>query len=256
MNRSSQGPRTKQQLSAAFTANINAYALAAGAAGVSLLAMIQPAEAEIVFTPTDKVIRINYYSVLDLNHDGKPDFKFNQYSVNYRYWWESLRMWPNGKNAVIESANGYAAVLSKGAPIGPEQIFVNGSFFKFARSSGFQGSTSTSRRTRVPNSQHKGPWWNVQDGYVGVAFTIGHAIHYGWIRLSLTGSYHSFQTTMTGFAYETVANQTIYAGQLSDEEASATGDSVPQAQPALGMLALGSRGLELWRRDEPSLPMP
>jgi hypothetical protein len=248
MSRSSVGPRTKQQLSESFTTNLNAYALAAGAAGVSILAITQPAAAEVVFTPANKLIQINYYSILDLNHDGIGDFKFNQYSVNYRYFRQTLIMWPNGKNAVIES-NGYPAVLSRGAPIGPEQAFVNGSRFRFAGTIGFEGSTSTSKHRGVNSSRHWGPWWNAQDRYVGVAFTIGHAIHYGWIRLSLSPSYHSFQTTMTGFAYETVANRTIYAGQLSDEEASALPDRAP-VEPMLGMLAIGYSGLDLWRRDE------
>jgi hypothetical protein len=253
MSSSSTGARTKKQLSETLTRNINAYALAAGATGVGILAMLQPAEAEVVFNPSNKVIRINFYTVLDLNRDGTPDFKFNQYSVNYRYFRGTLLLWPNNKNAVMESANGYASVLARGAPIGPGQEFVNGAV-KFARNNGFQGSTSTSFKRREGGfSQYFGPWWNVQNKYVGVAFTIGKEIHYGWIRLSLSATYHSFQTTMTGFAYETVAGREIHAGQTADSD-DATSENMPMAEPLLGALALGSSGLELWRHEKSELP--
>jgi len=53
---------------------LNMYALAEGAAGVSLLAMVQPAEGKIVYTQTHHVIYgVGSYIDLDLNHDGLPD---------------------------------------------------------------------------------------------------------------------------------------------------------------------------------------
>jgi hypothetical protein len=57
------------------------------------------------------------------------------------------------------------------------------------------------------------------------------------------------KATLTGYAYETVAGQTIQAGQMVDR-AAAKVESAPQRTPSLGMLALGSEGLELWRRDD------
>src|SRR5579863_5545031 len=76
MNRSSQGPRSKQQLSESLLAHINAYALAAGAAGVTIVAMTQPADAEIIVTQAHGNIPINKLVTIDLNHDGVPDFWF------------------------------------------------------------------------------------------------------------------------------------------------------------------------------------
>jgi hypothetical protein len=50
--------------------------------------------------------------------------------------------------------------------------------------------------------------------------------------------------TITGYAYETVANQPIGAGQLQSRK-----DENDQAGAAtLGMLSLGSAALPFWRR--------
>jgi hypothetical protein len=55
---------------------LNPYALAATAAGVGLLAMAQSAEAKIVYTPVNATITSSHYFPLDVNNDGVPDFSF------------------------------------------------------------------------------------------------------------------------------------------------------------------------------------
>jgi hypothetical protein len=50
------------------------YALAASAAGVSLLALASPAEAKIVYTKTHRLLPGGKEIFLDLNHDGTNDF--------------------------------------------------------------------------------------------------------------------------------------------------------------------------------------
>ena len=83
MNRSSQGPRCKEQLSESLIRRVNAYALATGAAGVSLMALAQPAEAEIVYTPANATIPFDRGLTIDLNHDGRDDFRFFFYTFAY-----------------------------------------------------------------------------------------------------------------------------------------------------------------------------
>jgi len=70
MNRSSTGPRSTQPLSESFLSHVNAYALAAGAAGVSMMALAQPAEAEIVYTAANTSIPFDRVVSIDLNHDA------------------------------------------------------------------------------------------------------------------------------------------------------------------------------------------
>ena len=55
MKRSS-GPRKAANLPESVHRQLNMYALAAGAAGVSMLGSAQPADAKIVYTRADKVI--------------------------------------------------------------------------------------------------------------------------------------------------------------------------------------------------------
>ena len=68
-----------------LAANINqrllGYATAATAAGVGVLALAQPAEAKIVYTPVNIPITLNGPAVqVDLNHDGIIDFSFINFS--------------------------------------------------------------------------------------------------------------------------------------------------------------------------------
>ena len=81
MNRLSMGgnnPNKTQaaRVSATLEKRLLAYAVSASAAGVSLLAMVRPAEAKIVYTPAHKKLPLNRDFSLDLNHDGISDFKF------------------------------------------------------------------------------------------------------------------------------------------------------------------------------------
>src|SRR5579859_4440382 len=65
--------RLRTPLSSKLDKHLLAYAAAAGAAGVSLLA--QSAEAKIVYTAANVSITANGPTVdIDLNNDGTPDF--------------------------------------------------------------------------------------------------------------------------------------------------------------------------------------
>jgi len=241
MNASSTGPRSKQQLSESFMSHVNSYALAAGAAGVTVMALAQPSEAEIVYTPANKSLPYHRLVSVDLNHDGTPDFGFFLNSWSFLYFYGSLNVTPQGAGGVIESAGGYASALVKGATIGPRQKVKDGKRIELVVSHGSHYGYSYHRSVI-------GPWTNAQNRYLGVAFTTGGATHYGWIRLTVGTTKAPLTATITGYAYETVADRPIHAGQLR-EEASAL-ELSPRAQPSLGTLALGSRGLDLWRREE------
>jgi hypothetical protein len=83
------GPRkTASNLSESVVHQLNMYALAASAAGVGVLALTQPAEAKIVYTPANvNIVQNGGLFRFDLNHDGIPDFGLgNQYRYsNSRY---------------------------------------------------------------------------------------------------------------------------------------------------------------------------
>jgi len=91
-----------------------------------------------------------------------------------------------------------------------------------------------------------GYWANVRNRYLGLKFEINGQIHYGWARLSVQRQQYHLTATLTGYAYETIPNTEIKAGQTSggDDESSA-GSSLPNSDnsqlSSLGALALGAR---------------
>ena len=229
------------------------YALAASAAGVSLLALAPPSEAKIVYTPTRHVIGNNGIYPLDLNHDGTIDFLIavgvSSFVAN------SLVAWEAYGNAV-DATNHYAAALRKGAPIGPRQIFTADSWGQFMAF--YACNTETGCATG-------GRWVNVKNRYLGLRFEIKGKTHYGWARLSVTLHRQKITATLTGYAYETIPEKGILAGQTHgavDGKAAVLDPGEPDVsretsrRPAsrtvlplsLGRFALGAQGFPAWRR--------
>jgi hypothetical protein len=228
------------------------YSIAAAAAGVSVLALAQPAEGEVVVTQKTIPIPTNSYfgpyfppTPISLNNDGINDFSFSIYSFAYHSFHDDLTVWPLQGGAVVASPNEfggfYASALAAGAKIGPSAHFSSNKLTDIERAQGFDASSHYSRKLY-------GNWSNNPvNHYLGVKFLIDGATHYGWVRLTVTTRPHGFKATITGYAYETVANKRILAGEKEGQ---------PQAQierhpsAALGMLALGADGLQMWRREE------
>jgi hypothetical protein len=251
MKRSS-GPRTTANLSKSIHPQLNMYALAASAAGIGVLALTQPTEAKIVYTPTHHVVGKNGRYKLDLNNDKMADFILvNTHYCNTDYCVDVLSAIPANGNAV-EGARGflsipYASALKRGAPIGPEAHF-SGKLMASSQSS--QGSL--------------GRWLHVTNGYLGLKFTVNGKTHYGWARLTVQALGSAFiKATLTGYAYETIPGKSIKAGQrkgpvdespIADFSACLTSPVSDMPQPAsLGILALGAQGVPLWRRKESAL---
>ncbi len=73
----------------------------------------------------------------------------------------------------------------------------------------------------------------------------------------MTITKHIGQVVLTGYAYETIPNQHLKAGQTSetpqDEVKNADIWALPVQGPSLGMLARGVETMEIWRRKEKEL---
>jgi hypothetical protein len=230
--------RQKATINSSFDKNLAAYMLAAGAAGVSLLAA-QTAEAKIVYTPANIAIGSRSAVPLDLTNDGVADFVISNWQYDQINHLSIIHRQPS--NGVISEvqAPGPAADLPLGVKIGPNRFFEGvGSMATFGSQSGIIFFSD-------------GPWKDAHNRYLGLKFAIGGETHYGWARMTVTRS----AVTLTGYAYETVANKPIMAGEMSGPVAASTVDPqemlAPANQPAsLGMLARGASHLEMWRRDE------
>src|ERR1039458_298259 len=203
-----------------------AYATMAGAG-------IAPATAEIVYTPTHKNIDMDFY--LDLNHDGIGDFHIHSYYLSGFASLNVIPMVSGNKIAAVHHECGFrgqstaAAPLPLGAVIGPN--------------SPFQAS-ATCMLHENESSAPTGPWLGEQDHYLGLEFYINGQKHFGWARLSVQ-PVECFPCIgrIFGYAYETIPGKPIIAGDQGHSSSAAL-------EPlTLGALALGSQGLNLWRKE-------
>jgi hypothetical protein len=213
------------------------YMAAAGAAGVSVLAMTQSATAKVIYTPAHRTIVFGK-SYLDLNNDGIPDFGFHSYGLGNVH---SSDIFPIKFNKMMS----YAHPLPAGVSVGPSGKF-RGGLHEMVGDCFCSGVT-----------YFNGPWLGVQNEYVGFEFNIKGAAHFGWARFSVTDT---GEVTLTGYAYETVSLKPIVTGDTGgdDEDSVAQPGPVvasPQLQPSalgrpqtLGVLATGAAGLEWWRQ--------
>jgi hypothetical protein len=251
MKRSS---RISSNLRTSVHHQLNMYALAATAGGVGILGVTHAAEAKIVYTPTSvSIVGPRGFYNLDLNHDGITDFTvFNttNYNTDQAFW--ELGAKPAPGNAAIGTIayRGFPVslrALPRGARIGAGDRFYHtaGKMASFYVGGGGYSS--------------HGNWVNVSNRYLGLKFQINGTIHYGWARLTVQVLTHPVRINalLTGYAYETTPNKAIAAGRThgSGESRAKLPSPIPMAKPAqthasLGLLAMGSSGLSIWRRKE------
>ncbi len=259
---------TTAQLSESLHQRLNMYAIAASAAGVGVLALAQPSEARIVYTHVHKVIRPNSHLDIDLNHDSSVDFRIrNVYRSNTFYKVGSLGASAARNANAVEGMSTFhsgrralAFALHRGARIGPAKPFsgtlmVRESIYNFGGVRGYWWSRAESSGTPRPH-------------YLGLKFQVKGKIHFGWARLIVTVQGDAMTATLTDYAYETIHNKPIIAGNKNgfaddsaDESeianpvdpgpgASLTNPIPRTAQHAtLGALAMGAPGLSIWRRE-------
>ncbi|MFZ0772959.1 MAG: hypothetical protein WCA49_23255 [Candidatus Sulfotelmatobacter sp.] len=240
-------PRSSSVLSESFHKRLDLYTLAASMGGVSLLALVQPAEAEIVYTPTNQNIGVNTPFNLDLNHDGITDFQlWNKYS--FRVALEAkLGIKPMLADNRIAGNSEYAAALPGGVSIGGDARFP-------IKGDGIMVWWFYSFSSTVCCGSY-GPWRNVKNRYLGLKFLVNGETHYGWARLNVAFNAPHITATLTGYAYETEANKAIDAGQTEETASSelrSPRNGKAQQVGALGILALGSAAQSIWRREEDS----
>jgi len=186
-----------------------AYVAAATAAGVGVLALAQPAEGKIVYTPANKTVRLNHAVPIDLNHDGIDDFDVLNLTHNSTTpFGDYLKAEPlrsgNGMVAARTSRGYAASALAAGVRVGPKKQFQAGRDLMAYRSSG-DGTLSG------------GPWKNVKGRYLGLKFLIKGKTHYGWARLNVSIMNQQVNATLTGYAYETVPDKAIITGKTKSE---------------------------------------
>lgn len=240
-------PRATLPLSSSLLHKLNAYSIGA-AGGVALLAIASPANAEVVFTPVNGVIAQGSKYALDLNHDGVVDFTLiNDLHLSTTPFGDDLNISPAVRgNGIFQGRRERynqpdAAALMAGVPIGAGKPFT------------FQAVSMAYASLTALTYVSGGPWKNVSNRFLGLKFLVNGEVHYGWARLTVLTDSHreSVKATLTGYAYETVANTPILTGQISGTASNAAFNAPSDFHSAnLALLAFGSAGLNLWRRKQ------
>jgi len=220
---------------------LNMYALAASAAGVSMLALAQPASAKIVYTPAHIKLSPHHVLSLDLNHDGINDFALfiqtgqscfrGSQTCSTSFSWARMYVGPSSRgNAIVGKVTpDYASALRAGVLIGPK--------LSFQSAGKLMGDVAYNHKS----AHYDGPWADsgkpVDKRYLGLKFLIKGKVHFGWARLNVR-IYRSPTPTatavLTGYAYETIPNKPIVAGKTH-------GPDVILRDTTLGALALGRK---------------
>jgi hypothetical protein len=251
--------RTPFQLSASLNQRLGSYAVASAAVGVSLLALAPSAIGEIVYTQANVNIGHNASYGLDLNNDGIIDFIITERGgdvgslrVNNLSARAATGNEVNCPTSFCASSFGVAVALEQGSQVGDvRQHGWIGRAVPMAFQETFAGGATS----------HTGSWINVRNNYLGLKFYINGAYHYGWARLTVefqrgSGSTRTFETHLSGYAYETIPGKPIIAGQTKgnagDDASNALTQPPAEATHAasLASLGLGANGLAIWRREE------
>jgi hypothetical protein len=246
-------PRGRTDLSMPIRQRLNAYAIAAGAAGVSGMVWAMPAQAEIVYTPVHQIIRRGDVYHLDLTGSGVTDFTIREHGAQSTSGHVSFLFVAGEASNSVQGTNvGHAGFLAKALmqgssiPAGKFSGKANAQMAFFC--SGFLDCFMTTSR--------RGYWFDVSDRYLGLKFTIQGETHYGWARLSVKFSQPRLNAQLTGYAYETTPNKGIIAGQTSGTEEDASRGAARETNvgkhTTLAALALGSFDRSPWRREEPA----
>lgn len=242
MKNSVRSQRAPSTLSEPIHEHLNMYALAASATGLAVLAGVQSAAAEVVYTPAHSVILTRHKITLDLNHDGIGDFVISNHAFcTSDICGRTLLARPLGASNKIAGMKGliftfYASALNRGARIGP--------------SADFSGKLMAASGTEYG---YAGRWQNVTNRYLGLKFVTAGEIHFGWARFSVTSGTGKITAALTGYAYETIPNKPILAGQTkgtNEFAAEPDAELKPPAPATLGLLAQGALGMLVWRREE------
>jgi hypothetical protein len=214
--------RTVRALSAPVEQHLKAYAMAAAAAGVGVMALTSSAHAQVVYTPAS--IKVT---------DGDLFLDFNcgpaiQFFVANRM--EGPNFYGNSNRELELNGSLNASVMADGAgPLALPAGSVVGSSRAF---------TNAYRNERVMASAYKsiyyftytgvrGNWANTKQAFLGLKFEIQGQTHYGWAEFSVDAAVKNrkqflVHATLLGYAYEATPNQSIMTGQTSGATAAET----------------------------------
>jgi len=263
--RTSSRVKNPTSLSDALHQRLNSYALAAGAAGVAVLACSSSAEAAPVCRSLSIEFLSNNTYALRPESQTFPPFQiaqtgsfYNTSNSSQSFSWNRAFFTPNSAGAnVLLGPGGLAANLASGVSIGPGGQFGKAASYGmlFTYGKGFLGTKGGGTLLK-----HRGNFDLQLTNYIGFQFSQSGKNYYGWARLHVTfrkttGKHKSTILHILGYGYETTPNTAIAAGSCSapssaggTQSGSVPDATTPNSSASLGMLALGNHGLSQWRK--------
>ena len=235
--------RAKELVTNKLDRRLASYAVAAAAIG----AVAPSATAQVIYTKADLTLFSGRVS-LDLDQDGTNDFRIsNQEAYSYYFRGGVLFFGGNRKESAsvlgqYGSTGPVAFAVPGGTPIGSDSP---AKFVSLQTQSASMAHAFFSYNTGYKLGGH---WANVTNRYLGLRFTSGGGVHYGWARLSVSATLTLIPKVvakLTGFAYEATPNKSIIAGDRG--HGAALTPHVEESGATLGMLSLGAGGLNSWR---------
>jgi len=198
-----------------------------------VLALTLPAEGRIVYTHAHEYIEPGAMIPLDVSHDEYPNFYFKDVRYHGSTYSSACVLRIDAAHHVNEIVGpphrgtfGNASALVYGEEVGPSDRF-----YSYNR-----------RLAGEYANQGKfcfGQWCVTGSRFLGLKFiNIKGETHYGWARLEV---YHRLEpvtkvwAVLTGYAYETIPNKPIKAGQTHSGNETAPGTGT------LGALARGAK---------------
>ena len=231
-----------------LTKRLASYAAAAGGA-VALLGVTDTADAKIVYTP----VIVNFTSTIPTQYVLRPDRIHPALTLSIGYCSASVfcsEFQAIGKidgeiigypvETKFEGKQYGTTLLAAGQRIGASGNFESDAKFHYLKAESVFSS-------------HSG-FGQFGNGFFGFKFSIDGQTHYGWGRITNSYVNDGYVYTLTGFAYETIPNRRILAGQEqgSYAEPGSEGDSssAQAGRSTLGSLALGAATVSIWRKEE------
>jgi len=239
-------PRAAARINATLEKHLISYVTAASAAGIALSAAPQ-ASAKVVYTAAN--INVTNGTTLDLNNDGIADFRFG-FEPGFHGSALAIDRLTIGNSILcgLKAPCFGAEALNFGQAIGGLRGFVATSYTNAFSGRGVFMAYAADYGGKT---YFTGPWANVMNHYVGFKFLIAGKVHYGWARMSVGNFGQGGAITISGYAYETIPNVRILAGQETGTpgQESVPANDVQPSGASLGALAGGAGTLPIWRRE-------
>ena len=184
---------------------------------IAMLFVANTSNAQIVYTnviPDFAGSSANSYT-LDLNNDLINDFSINIASGSVIFSVFNLNQFSGANHPTIFYIGPYA--------------YSSGTSIDASLSSWSSGSSG------IMSISGDGFWNNASDKFVALKLKVGSNTYYGWVRLDVNSTASAF--VVKDYAYNSIANQPILAGQTSSSttgifEAFNTNDFTISPQPA------------------------